>query len=63
MTIFANVGTLLDGTEYFVDTVLAGKTMAKRIIFKPCEVNQLNLFEEILVDFTWVAGMALSQVP
>lgn len=35
--------------------------MAKRIIFKPCEVNQLNLFEEILVDFTWVAGMALSQ--
>jgi hypothetical protein len=35
--------------------------MAKRIIFKPTEVNQSDLFEEILVDFTWVAGMALSQ--
>ena len=35
--------------------------MAKRIIFKPSEVSDPCLFEEILVDFTWVAGMALSQ--
>jgi hypothetical protein len=55
------VGTLLGGTVCFADTVLAGKIVAKRIIFKPSEINQHDLFEEILVDFTWVAGMALSQ--
>jgi type I restriction enzyme M protein len=35
--------------------------MAKRFIFTPTEPNEPSLFNEILVDFTWVAGMALSQ--
>lgn len=35
--------------------------MAKRIIFTPAKLNEPNLFNEILVDFTWVAGMAISQ--
>lgn len=35
--------------------------MAKRIIFIPTEFNEPVLFNEIVVDFTWVAGMAISQ--
>ena len=35
--------------------------MAKRIIFTPTELNEPVLFNEILVDFTWVTGMDISQ--
>lgn len=38
-----------------------GKIMAKRIIFTPSKSDQAELFNEILVDFTWVAGLAVSQ--
>ena len=35
--------------------------MAKRMIFTPTALSEPNLFNEILVDFTWVPGMAISQ--
>jgi hypothetical protein len=35
--------------------------MAKRIIFTPTEPGNSNLYNEILVDFKWEPGMALSQ--
>jgi type I restriction enzyme M protein len=35
--------------------------MAKRIIFTPTTPEESHLYHEILVDFTWVAGMAISQ--
>jgi hypothetical protein len=35
--------------------------MAKRIIFTPTSPEESLLYHEILVDFTWVAGMAISQ--
>jgi hypothetical protein len=35
--------------------------MAKRIVFAPTQEHEDSLFREILVDFTWVPGMAISQ--
>lgn len=35
--------------------------MAKRIIFLPTQPPDKKLFREILVDFEWVPGMAISQ--
>jgi hypothetical protein len=61
MTTLVNVATLLGGAAHIANTVSTGKTMAKRIIFTPNESPEPKLFNEILVDFTWVAGLAISQ--
>ncbi len=61
MTTLVNVATSLDGTAHIANTISTGKIMAKRIIFTPTELHEPKLFNEILVDFTWVAGLAISQ--
>jgi hypothetical protein len=35
--------------------------MASRIIFKPTDIESRELFTEVLVEFDWVPGMAISQ--
>ena len=35
--------------------------MAKRIVFLPTASTESSLFQEVLVDFEWVPGMAISQ--
>jgi hypothetical protein len=35
--------------------------MASRIIFKPTGIGSKELFSEVLVEFVWVPGMAISQ--
>ena len=35
--------------------------MAKRIVFLPTGPEEANLFKEVLIDFKWIPGMAISQ--
>ena len=35
--------------------------MAKRIVFTPTSRGIPDLYKEVLVDFEWVPGMAISQ--